>query len=132
MSGKGHGDLYIAPTVEERRSERLRGERHQFKFIYPSFERWQTSFLHLFLLFSRSQSGAFALFHNRGLIDAINLLIKRQSSVMHCAIICCENYKCFDFSLLYIWSNNSTFKGRRLDSENNSAYRSVSRSFFSM
>ena len=33
MLGNGHGGLYKAPTMEERRSEWLRGERDQIKFI---------------------------------------------------------------------------------------------------
>ena len=38
---EGHGDHYKAPTMEERKSERLRGERDQIKFIDVRFERWQ-------------------------------------------------------------------------------------------
>ena len=41
MLGKGHGGLYNASTKKERRSERLRGERDQIKFIDLGFERWQ-------------------------------------------------------------------------------------------
>ena len=46
MLGKGHGGLYNASTKEEERkkkerSERLRGERDQIKFIDIGFERWQ-------------------------------------------------------------------------------------------
>ena len=38
---ESHGGLYKAATKEERRSERLRGERDQIKFIDLRFERWQ-------------------------------------------------------------------------------------------
>ena len=41
MLRKGHGRLYKAPTKEERRSEKLRGERDQIKFIDLRFERWK-------------------------------------------------------------------------------------------
>ena len=39
MTGKGHGDLYKAPEMEE--SDRLRGEGGKTKFIDLRFERWQ-------------------------------------------------------------------------------------------
>ena len=41
MLGKSHGGLYNASTKEERRGEKLRGERDQIKFIDLGFERWQ-------------------------------------------------------------------------------------------
>ena len=41
MMRKGHGGLYKAPTKEERKSERLRGEGDKIKFIDLKFERWQ-------------------------------------------------------------------------------------------
>ena len=41
MLRKGHGGLYKASTMEERKNERLRGERDQIKFIDLGFERWQ-------------------------------------------------------------------------------------------
>ena len=41
MLGKGHDGLYKAPATEERRSERLRRERDQIKFINLRFERQQ-------------------------------------------------------------------------------------------
>ena len=39
MLGKGHGGIYKPPTRMEEKSERLRGERDQIKFIYIRFER---------------------------------------------------------------------------------------------
>ena len=41
MLGKGHSGLYNASTKEERRKQRVRGERDQVKFIDLGFERWQ-------------------------------------------------------------------------------------------
>ena len=41
MLGKGDSGLYNAPPKEGRRSERLRGERDQIKFIDLRFERGQ-------------------------------------------------------------------------------------------
>ena len=41
MLGKGHGGPYNASTKEERRNEKLRGERDQIKFIDLGFERLQ-------------------------------------------------------------------------------------------
>ena len=41
MLRKGHGGLYKAPTKEERqKSERLREEGDQIKFIDVIFQRW--------------------------------------------------------------------------------------------
>ena len=39
MLGKGYGGLYKAPTKEERRKKRLRGERDQIKLVDLRFER---------------------------------------------------------------------------------------------
>ena len=36
----GHGDLYKAPTMEEK-SERLRRDRDQIQFIDLRFDKWQ-------------------------------------------------------------------------------------------
>ena len=42
MLRKGRGDLYKAPTTEERRKRTAkRRERDQIKFIDVIFERWQ-------------------------------------------------------------------------------------------
>ena len=44
MLRKGHeNDLYKAPTIVESKSERLRGEGDQIKFIDLRFERWQVA-----------------------------------------------------------------------------------------
>ena len=40
MLREGHGGLHKASTMEEGRSERLRGERDQIQFIDLRFERW--------------------------------------------------------------------------------------------
>ena len=39
--GEGHGGLYKASTMEERRKQKARRERDQIKFIDLGFERWQ-------------------------------------------------------------------------------------------
>ena len=41
MLRKGHDVLYKAPTMEERRQKRLRGEGDKIKFINLRLERWQ-------------------------------------------------------------------------------------------
>ena len=41
MLRKGHGDLYKAPTMEERKSERLTGEGDHIKFIHILFDTGQ-------------------------------------------------------------------------------------------
>ena len=42
VSGKGHGGLCKAPTMEEKRKrEAKKRERDQIKFIDLIFERWQ-------------------------------------------------------------------------------------------
>ena len=41
MLRKGHGVIHEAPTKEERRERRLRGERDQIKFTDLTFQRQQ-------------------------------------------------------------------------------------------